>query len=86
MLFRSVINIGDMFTTGPTEAAYVINELVKPASVILSHANEVGTVNGKVVPGNRTDRFMKSVKVPAHVPISGRTMQFDSGGRCTAGC
>ena len=82
----AVINIGDMFTTGPTEASYVINELVKPASVIMSHANEVGTVKGKVVPGNRTDRFMKSVKVPAHVPISGRTMQFDSGGRCTAGC
>jgi L-ascorbate metabolism protein UlaG (beta-lactamase superfamily) len=82
----AVINIGDMFTTGPMEASYVINELVKPASVILSHANEVGTVNGKVVPGNKTDRFMKSVKVPAHVPLSGRTMEFDGGGRCTRGC
>ena len=29
-----VMNMGDGFTTGPAEAAYVINELVKPASVI----------------------------------------------------
>jgi hypothetical protein len=35
---------------GPAEAAYVINELVNPASVIPSHANEVGTVGGKVRP------------------------------------
>ena len=26
----AVINIGDVFTTGPTEAAYVVSELVKP--------------------------------------------------------
>ncbi len=82
----AVMNIGDMFTTGPAEAAYVINDLVKPAAVIMSHANEVATKGGKVVPGSKTDRFMKSVKVPAHVPLSGRTMQFNSSGRCTAGC
>lgn len=35
------------------EAAYVINELVKPSSVIASHANEVGSVKGKVRPGIR---------------------------------
>jgi len=37
----AVMNIGDTFTTGPTEAAYVINDLVQPASVIASHANGV---------------------------------------------
>ncbi len=82
----AVMNIGDGFTTGPVEAAYVINELVKPASVIASHANEVGTVNGKVRPGSKTESFMKAVKVPVHVPLSGRTMQFDAAGKCTAGC
>ncbi len=66
----AVINIGDGFTTGPAEAAYVINDLVKPASVIPSHANEVGTVNGKVRPGSKTEAFMKAVKVPAHIPLS----------------
>ncbi len=49
----AVMNIGDGFTTGPAEAAYVINDLVKPASVIASHANEVGTVDGKVRPGQQ---------------------------------
>lgn len=34
-----VMNIGDNFTTGPKEAAFVINDLVKPNSVIASHAN-----------------------------------------------
>jgi len=81
----AVMNIGDGFTTGPVEAAYVINELVKPASVIPSHANEVGTVNGKVRPGSKTEAFMKAVKMPAHIPLSGETMEFDATGKCTAG-
>jgi L-ascorbate metabolism protein UlaG (beta-lactamase superfamily) len=82
----AVMNIGDGFTTGPAEAAYVINELVKPASVIPSHANEVGTVNGKVRAGSKTEAFVKAVKVPAHVPLSGKTMEFDAAGKCAAGC
>jgi L-ascorbate metabolism protein UlaG (beta-lactamase superfamily) len=82
----TVMNMGDGFTTGPLEAAYVINELVKPASVIASHANEVGTVNGKVRPGSKTEAFMKAVKVPVHIPLSGKTMEFDGAGKCTAGC
>ena len=82
----AVMNIGDGFTTGPAEAAYVINDLVKPASVIASHANEVGTVGGKVRPGSKTDSFIKAVKVPVHVPLSGKTMEFDAAGKCTAGC
>lgn len=82
----AVMNIGDGFTTGPVEAAYVINDLVKPASVIASHANEVGTVGGKLRPGSKTEAFTKAVKVPVHLPLSGRTMEFDASGRCTAGC
>ena len=82
----AVMNMGDGFSTGPAESAYVINELVKPASVIASHANEVGTVGGKVRPGSKTEAFMKAVKVPAYVPLSGKTMEFDADGKCTAGC
>jgi L-ascorbate metabolism protein UlaG (beta-lactamase superfamily) len=82
----AVINIGNTFTTGPEEAAYVINELVKPAAVIPSHANEGATRDGKVIAGTRTDAFLKAVKVPAHVPLSGRTMSFDAAGRCVSGC
>jgi len=82
----AVMNIGDGFTTGPAEAAYVINELVKPAAVIASHANEVGTVGGKVRPGSKTEAFVKASKVPVHLPLSGKTMEFDAAAKCTAGC
>jgi L-ascorbate metabolism protein UlaG (beta-lactamase superfamily) len=82
----AVMNMGDVLSTGPAEAAYVINELVKPAEVIASHANEAGTAQGKVRPGSKTEAFIQATKVPVHVPLSGKTMEFDSGGKCTAGC
>ena len=81
-----VMNIGDGFTTGPAEAAYVVNELVQPASVIASHANEAGTEGGKVRAGSKTEAFIKAAKMPVHVPLSGKTMEFDAAGKCTAGC
>ena len=81
-----VMNIGDGFTTGPREAAFVINTLVRPAAVIASHANEVATEGGKVRAGSKTETFVKEVKVPVHIPLSGRTMEFDAEARCTAGC
>ncbi len=82
----TVMNIGDGFTTGPKEAAYVINELVKPNAVIVSHVNEVATKGGKVLPGTKTETFIKAVKVPVHLPLSGKTMSFDRAGKCVAGC
>jgi L-ascorbate metabolism protein UlaG (beta-lactamase superfamily) len=82
----AVLNIGGVFTTGPTEGAFVINELVKPASVIASHANEEATSGGKVRPGTKTEAFMKAVTVPVYLPLSDRTMEFDSSGKCTGGC
>ena len=82
----AVINIGDVFSTGPTEAAFVINDLVKPTSVIPSHANQASTMNGKVIAGSRTAQFIAATKVPAHVPLSGKTMEFDGTGKCVGGC
>jgi len=82
----AVINIGDVFSTGPTEAAYVIDELVRPNAAIASHANEVATQGGKVLPGTRTQAFMKAAKVPTHVPLSGKTMEFSGSGKCVSGC
>ncbi len=82
-----VMNIGGFpFTTGPVESAYVVNQLVRPASVIASHANEPATVDGKVAPNTRTAAFIKAVKVPVHVPLSGVTMEFDGSGKCVASC
>ena len=81
-----VINIGDTFTTGPTEAAYAVNELVQPSSAIASHANEVATEKGKVISGTKTDEFIQATNVPVYVPLSGQTMEFDETGKCVAGC
>ncbi|TFF27330.1 MBL fold metallo-hydrolase [Jiella endophytica] len=81
-----VMNIGDVYTTGPKEAAFVIDEIIKPASVIPSHANEEATKGGEVVSGSKTEAFMQAVKAKAYLPLSGRTMTFDQGGACTDGC
>ncbi len=81
-----VMNIGDTFTTGPREAAWVVNKLIKPASVIASHANQPSTAGGKVIAGTRAELFSKLVKAKVHLPLSGRTMSFNGKGKCTAGC
>lgn len=81
-----VINIGDTFTTGPAEAAFVVDELIQPASVIPSHANEPATENGEVIAGTRTETFLEATGTPAYLPLSGRTMAFDANGNCVEGC
>ena len=35
---------------------------------------------------SRTGKFTKAAKMPVHLPLSGKTMEFDAGGKCTAGC
>lgn len=82
----AVINIGDVFTTGPEQAAWVIDELVQPQSAIPSHANEPATEGGKVRAGTKTEAFIKATETPVHVPLSGRTMEFDPEGNCAKGC
>jgi hypothetical protein len=77
---------GSPFTTGPAESAFVITDLVKPNAVIATHVNEVATKDGKLVPGSKTEQFVKRVGIPTHIPLSGRTMSFDGSGKCTAGC
>jgi L-ascorbate metabolism protein UlaG (beta-lactamase superfamily) len=82
-----VMNIGGFpFSTGPAESAYVVNELVRPNAVIPSHVNEPATIGGKVTPNSKTAAFQKAAKMPVHVPLSGRTMEFDGSGRCASGC
>jgi L-ascorbate metabolism protein UlaG (beta-lactamase superfamily) len=81
-----VMNIGDVFTTGPKEAAWVVNELIQPTSVIASHNNEAGTNGGKPIPGSKTEAFIKASKIPVHLPLSGKTMEFDATGKCVGGC
>jgi L-ascorbate metabolism protein UlaG (beta-lactamase superfamily) len=82
----AVMNIGGIFSTGPIEAAWVIDELVQPAAVIVSHANEAATQGGEVQPGTKTAAFIEAVEVPVYLPLSGRTMEFDGEANCVAGC
>jgi L-ascorbate metabolism protein UlaG (beta-lactamase superfamily) len=82
----AVINIGDTYTTGPKEAAYVVNELIQPTSAIASHANEAATENGMVIPDTKTDLFIQATDVPVYVPLSGKTIEFDEVGQCIVGC
>ncbi|WP_299878037.1 MBL fold metallo-hydrolase [uncultured Cocleimonas sp.] len=81
-----VINIGDTFTTGPKEAAWVVNKLIKPESIIPSHANQPSTAGGKIIEGTRLALFKEQSEAAVHVPLSGRTMSFDGSGKCTEGC
>jgi len=46
----------------------------------------LATVDGKVSPNTKTAAFIKSAKMPVHVPLSGKTMEFNGSGRCVAGC
>ena len=83
----AVFNIGDVFTTGPEESAFAIDRLIRPTSVIPSHANEQATMNGNVVPGTKTARFMQLVRsADVFAPLSGTVMEFNGRGRCVAGC
>jgi L-ascorbate metabolism protein UlaG (beta-lactamase superfamily) len=82
----AVMNMGAVAMQGE-EAAFAVNELIQPAAVIASHVNEGATKGGQVIAGTKTRQFIDLVKGrPVHVPLSGRTMQFDGSGKCVAGC
>jgi len=66
--------------------AHAMNELVRSASVILTHPNEAVTEGGKLRPASRAAALIKQLKGAAHLAISGRTMEFDGKGKCVAGC
>lgn len=81
----AVLNLGPnpgIFVSG----AHAMNELVRPASVVLTHVNEAATEGGKLRPSTNTARLVKQLKAPAYLAISGRTMEFDGQGKCVGGC
>ncbi|HEY0338523.1 MAG TPA: MBL fold metallo-hydrolase [Burkholderiales bacterium] len=82
----AVMNLGPN-AISPQAAAYAMNELVRPATVIASHPNEGVTSSGKLIPNTRTATFINLVKGRAVYPaLSGRTMEFDGNAKCVAGC
>ena len=81
----AMLNLGNnpgIYVSG----AHVINELLQPASVIITHANEPATEDGMLRSGSRTAALIEQVEVPTHLAISGRTMEFNGQGICVAGC
>ena len=81
----ALMNLGPNAVTA-ISGAYAMNDLVRPASVIVTHVNEIGTIGGKLNPNSRTAAFIKLVKRPVHLAISDRTMEFDGSAKCVAGC
>ena len=92
-----VINISDTATMGPDEAAFAVRELIRPRSVIPSHANEAATTGGKVNAGTRLERFIQQVNanppktwidrlmsppIEVVLPLSDVKIQCDGEGRC----
>jgi len=81
-----VLNLGYSALNAPA-AGHIANDLVAPASVIVSHVNEAGSVGGKVKPLSHTAAFVAQVKGrPVHLALSGKTMEFDGSGKCVGGC
>lgn len=79
----AVIHIGNIFTMGPDEAAFAVNRLIEPRSVIPTHANEGATVGGIVQTGTRTRRFIDKVdRAKVFVPLSGVPIYCNGRGRC----
>jgi len=79
-----IFNMGDLFTTGPDEAAFAIRRLLKPVTVMPSHSNEASTAGGAVNPGTRLERFITQVgsSTKIVVPLSDVPLAFDGLGRC----
>ena len=83
----AVVNVDGVNVMGPEEAAFAMNSLVKPTSVIISHAEQAVTTNGQMNPNTRTAVFASLVDdLPVYLPLSGVTMQFNGAGRCVSGC
>ena len=70
----------------PDSAAFAINEMLRPASVIVTHVNEAATSGGVLRPNTYTKSFIDQVKGrPVYLGISGKTLEFDGSGTCMAG-
>jgi L-ascorbate metabolism protein UlaG (beta-lactamase superfamily) len=82
----AVMNMG-AFAMQSEESAFAVNDLIQPNAVIPSHVNEAATTEGKVNPGTKTKQFIDLVKGRSvHVPLSGKTMEFNGDAKCVTGC
>ncbi len=82
----TVLNLGPN-AISPDAGAFVINDLVQPTAVIITHPNEAVTAEGKLLANTRAKAFIDLVKGrPVYLALSGKTMEFDGNAKCVAGC
>ena len=80
-----VLNLG-LSSITMASGAYIANDIVKPATVVITHPNEAATQGGKARPGSRTEQLSALLKSPTVLAVSGRMIEFDGQGKCVAGC
>jgi L-ascorbate metabolism protein UlaG (beta-lactamase superfamily) len=80
-----VINIGDVGSLGPAEAAFALQHLITGKMTVMpSHLYEQATEHGSVRPGSRLETFIGLVRGSSDVvvPLSSVRRSFDRDGRC----
>jgi len=80
-----VLNLG-LSSITMASGAYIANDIIRPATVVITHPNEAATQGGKARPGSRTEQLTALLKSPTVLSVSGRTIEFDGQGKCVAGC
>jgi L-ascorbate metabolism protein UlaG (beta-lactamase superfamily) len=79
----AVVHMDGLFTMAPREAAFAVNFLIRPRSVIPTHANQVSTTGGTVNPNTRLQFFIDGVhSAKVLVPVSGRKIFCSGQGDC----
>lgn len=82
------MNAGGTNTMGPKEAAWAVNELIKPKVAFGVHLNEESTKGGKAKKGSKLAKFNSLVNknIKTYSTLSGITMEFDGDANCVKGC
>ena len=79
----AVVHMDGLFTMGPKEAAFAVNFLMRPRTVIPEHANQVSTSGGNVIAGTRVEAFANAVHgAQVVVPLSNRKIFCNGQGDC----
>ncbi len=80
----AILHMDGLFTMGPNEAAFAVERLIRPTTVIPEHINQVSTSGGVIVPGLRLDTFVNELHFGrVVVPLSGLPISCDGKGNCT---
>ena len=81
----AVVHMDGVYVMGPEEAAYAVDHLIRPRTVIPEHTNQASTSSGAVIQGTRLQYFMNAVHhAKVIVPLSGVPIYCDGKGNCSS--